>query len=251
MSQFIDYTYRFEGTQEDLALALGAISSFQQDNEEYSGNGNCDYDCKPDTHPDHLEWFFFTTAYGLVEDFNKKLTKLSKDSSLVVYAQWDTTDGQWASELNRIKNGKLQFIEGWNASIGLNTALAILRYRKKPVLDDLEILRERFSTAISDGWEEDDWAWLMTAAEIAREIFRGLSLAPDFMAESAVKKLLKEIGGPLKEVRHDLEHMAEADAEQLHELDGLLAIINAHEIETGMIPKPPVKKRPKKKSGPL
>lgn len=232
MGTIVDFSYRFEGEVKKIAKARAAIKKYQVDNAQYSGNGMCDYRSKPVLDESGaLSWYCY--AKNHMNDFDAILTPLTKGGGLRVWAYWGTTDGCSEAGLNLIENGIKDGVQGWDAEIGLDAAMAMVRLSETPTAQDLLVLIGRFNLALKDGWDEEDYPWLTVAELMATQIGMTLSLNAGFTKDRALAVALVEMKKKLlNKVRQSLVDYAGRAPSELGEIDGLLATIEALEIAT-------------------
>lgn len=224
MGVFCDYTFRFEGDGKALARARELVSKIQADMAEYSGNGNCDFGFAPRPVPGGFDWSFYTT--GGAEELIEEVERLAKEARLRVFYYVGSTDGRCECSLSVFEDGlwsELVYLD--DAELGFNAALAYARALSSTADEaDLETLRGRFALALSDGWDEDDWPWLLTARACAEAIFCGAERLPDWKGIGGMEK-------GLRRVRQDLLEIAGAEPDFLRGIDGLLALVVERKID--------------------
>lgn len=235
MGTCYDYTFRFEGDDESLSFARELVSRIQAENAEYSGNGVCDFGFGPKAIPGGFEWFFFTN--GDVDDFMEEVENLVLGNNLPirVYAYMESTDGQcWCNievldALDHEEDGGFRSLLNLDdAALGIASALSYERCARG-VADETDLIElcARFGLARSDGWDEDNVAWLLTAGACARALGLGLQ---HISADSLVWELIEEMEDDLRQVRTDLADLAGFGDSEMQGIDGLLAIINMRKI---------------------
>ncbi|MES2633576.1 MAG: hypothetical protein V4669_11430 [Pseudomonadota bacterium] len=229
MGTMIDYAYRFEGSAEAIASARAAIESLQAKHADVSGNGNCDFRLEPARGKDgSLAWRCYAT--GGIKEFESSVAKLTKTSDLSCYAYWGCTDGDCASALNFVERGKWQKRGAWRAEIGIEAALAIRELAASANAGALLALVDALRVATSDGWDEDDYPWLLKAAVVASAISAALSSHRDLIREENVVKALLKIKGPLGDARDDLEQFGAGRPSERAGVARLLSTIEGLEI---------------------
>ena len=229
MGTMVDFAYRFEGRSGEIEQARAAIEAFQAETADFSGNGDCEFGQKPKLEDDGaMTWHCYSTRQ--VNDFDDAIVSLTAVSSLRCIAYWGCTDGYSAAGLNRFENGA-EFTDGeWEADIGLNAALAIRNLSVSSSVECLLVLVEALHVASRDGWDEDDYPWLLKAEVIAQAIMAALASHPNLVDAKLVSKALVEMKDALENVRESLKEFAGYDASSLQEIDGLLSIIEGWEI---------------------
>jgi hypothetical protein len=200
---------------------------------------------KPEIHDDDdhaLLWFY---QKGIPVTLESALFDLTKHRPFFVWLDISTTDGgRNAAWLRKFEKGAVSVSVEWHAPIEIEEAVACLGFRAVPNAKDLATLSERIKLAWNAGWEGDDHPGLAAAAELAREIYRGLASAPDFTDEPATKEMLAKLLEPLAVVAKDLKPLSGASDEDLREILGLLAIIEAQELGAVAGPAKKTKRRP-------
>jgi hypothetical protein len=236
MGTMVDYAYRFEGSSEAIASARAAIEALQAKHADVSGNGNCDFRLKPTRGKDgSLSWRCYAT--GDIRDFDARVAKLTKTSDLRCYAYWGCTDGDSASALNIVERGRWASGGAWPADIGMQAAVAVRDLSSSANVGALLALVDALRVATSDGWDEDDYPWLLKAAVVATAISAALSSHRDLIREESVAKALLKIKGPLADARDDLEGFGAGRLSERRGAARLLAIIEGLEIARS-IPEP-------------
>lgn len=243
MGKYFDFGLKLEGTGDVMKPALKAIEEFRKEWNEGLDEKDSFFIPKPKAHDGHVLLWFYGKGGNSANDLNTVLLELTKGSALVVWSNCWTTDGDWGGWLQKFENGEVTVDEEWPAAIEVLDAIACFRFRAAPTAEDLAAMIERIKLAISDGWGEDDLAWLMTAAEVSREIFRGLSVDHSFRDEPGTREMLAKLKKHLTRVRADLKSLYDASDGELREIDGLLAVMEAHEIGASTLPGKRAKKR--------
>jgi hypothetical protein len=229
MGTMVDYAYRFEGSSESIALARAAIEALQAKFAHVSGNGNCDFSLKPaGVKNGSLSWRCYAT--GGIGDFDARVAKLTKSSDLRCYAYWGCTDGDSASALNFVERGKWRKMGAWPADIGIQAAVAIRDLSASANVAALLALVDALRVATSDGWDEDDYPWLLKAAVVATAISAAMARHRDLIGEGSVAKALLKIKSPLGDARDDLEQFGAGRASERQGVARLLATIEGLEI---------------------
>jgi hypothetical protein len=229
MGTMVDYAYRFEGSIEAIALARAAIEALQSKHADVSGNGNCDFSLKPLRGKDgSLSWRCYAT--GGVEDFESDIAKLTKTSDLRCLAYWGCTDGDSASALNCVERGKWRKMGAWPADIGIAAALAIRELSTSANVEGLLALLDALRVATNDGWDEDDYPWLLKAAVVATAISAALSSHPEMMGEQRVATALLRIRAALGDACNDLQEFGAGGAPERKGAVRLLSAIERLEI---------------------
>lgn len=229
MGTMVDYAYRFEGSSEAIASARAAIETLRDKHADVSGNGNCDFRFKPARGKDgSLSWRCYAT--GDIRDFDARVAKLTKTSDLRCHAYWGCTDGDSASALNFVERGKWRKMGAWPADIGIAAALAIRDLSAGADVEALLALVDALRVATSDGWDEDDYPWLLKAAVAATAISAALSSHRDLIRDESVVKALLKINGSLGDARDDLEQFGAGRATDRQGVARLLATIEGLEI---------------------
>lgn len=229
MGTMVDYAYRFEGSTEAIAAARAAIKALQATHADVSGNGNCDFNLKPARGKDgSLSWRCYAT--GGIGDFEARVAKLTRTADLRCHAYWGCTDGDSASALNLVERGRWAKMGAWPADIGIGAALAIRELAAAPNTAALLALVGALRVATSDGWDEDDYPWLLKAAVVAAAISTALSSHRDLIRDKAVVTALLKIRGPLADARDDLEGFGAGRASDRRGAARLLATIEGLEI---------------------
>lgn len=233
MSTIVDFLYCFEGSPEQIAVARSAIEKFQIANAKYSGNGVCDFSYDPSLDDSGaLTWHCY--AKGELKDFDAAIQQLTHDGGLRVWAYWGTTDGFYESGLNLLQNGTLTQVASWDAEIGIKAAIAMVRLAQNPNAADLLVLTKRFDTALSDGWDEDDYPWLIAAEVMGQEINAILTSHPDLAKDKTLATALLGMKEPLREVRESLQEYAGREISELQDLDSLQAFIEALDLSRAL-----------------
>lgn len=241
MGTMVDYAYRFEGSADAIALARAAIEALQAKHADVSGNGNCEFNMKPARGKDgSLSWRCYAT--GDIRDFDARVAKLTKTSDLRCYAYWGCTDGDSASALNYVERGGWETMGAWPADIGIQAAVAIRDLSASADVGALLALVDALRVATSDGWDEDDYPWLLKAAVVATAISAALSAHRDLVRDEGVAKALLKIKGPLGDARDDLEQFGAGRASDRRGAARLLAIIEGLEIARA-VPEPKSRSR--------
>ena len=242
MGTMVDFAYRFEGRSDEIKQARAAIEAFQVETADFSGNGDCEFGQKPTMADDGgMTWHCYSTRH--VNDFEAAIVSLTAVSSLRCIAYWGCTDGYSAAGLNRFENGA-EFTDGeWEADIGLNAALAIRNLSVSSSVECLLVLVEALHVASRDGWDEDDYPWLLKADVIARAMLAALASHPNLADSKLVAEALVDMKNALEDVRESLKELAGYDASRLQEIDGLLSIIEGWEIGRAVPEAAPGKKR--------
>lgn len=236
MGTMIDYAYLFSGSPEAVASARAAIKAYQAEYSDVSGNGNCDFDMKPTRQAGGaLLWRFYAT--GSVEDFDLSIDRLTASSNLVCHSYWGTNDGYCASALNVFESGAWTALAEWRADIGIDAALAIRKLATSADAAALLALVAALRVAASDGWDDDDYPWLLKAAVVADAISSALSAHGDLVSDAQVVKALLGIKRALRDVGDDLRRLRAGKAAQRREVDRLTAAVEALEIAQA-VPRP-------------
>lgn len=231
-----DFGFRIEGPKEARDPAIKKIT---QIGKKWNHNVR-----KPELHDGHaLLWFY---QKGVPDALESTLLELTKDSPLIVWFDLSTTeDGRNAAWLRKFELGDVSVSVEWHAPIEVEEAIACVGFRAVPNVKDLATMCERIKLAWNNGWEGDDHPGLVTAAELAREIYRGLASDTDLRDEPATKDILAKIQKPIAFVVKDFKPIAGADGKAMNDILGLLALIEGHELETVTGPaKKKTKRRP-------
>lgn len=228
MGTMIDYAYCFEGDTGALAQARSAIATLQAEVGHLSGNGSCEFLREPERRDGAMFWRCYST--GNVDVFNDWLRVVSQTSGLRVHCYWGTTDGGSESGLNRIRMGLTEDLGHWDAEIGIDAAMAIDGLRKSPRPKWLLTLASVFDSAVGDGWDEDDFPWLLKAGLVAEEMMRAMLAHPELRGGNGVNEALIAMKPGLLEVRADLSEMACFTPKKLRLIDQLVSTVEALEL---------------------
>ncbi len=229
MGTIVDYAYRFDGSPKAIASARAAIAAIQAKYAEVSCNGCCYFDKRPKRLKDGaLSWACYAT--GGMDDFEASVAVLTRNSDLRCHAYWGCTDGESASALSLIERGERRKLGGWRADIGIEAALAIEQLSVKADVDALLALVDALRGATNDGWDEDDYPWLLKAALVGAVISMQLSKHQELIDDARVAKALLRIKNALADARDDLNEFRAGSAAHRAEVDKLLSTIEGLEI---------------------
>jgi hypothetical protein len=233
MGTIIDYAYQFKGTPRAIASARAAIAAFQAENADVSGNGVCDFDAQPKRLKDgSLSWACY--AKGDMDDFEESIAELTRRSDLRCLAYWGCTDGQCSSGLNHVARGEWEKLGQWAAEIGIEAALAIVRLSADASADAHAeaalALVGALRVACHDGWDEEDFPWLLKAGVVGAAISAALSSRQDLIEDARVIKALLQVKDALADARDDLYEYRAGRAADRRGVAHLLSTVEALEI---------------------
>lgn len=235
MSTMMDFSYRFFGTVDELATARDAIGKLQAQYVGCNGDGDHDFSMEPELDDNGaMNWSGYTLDD--TEDFEEQITAMTAGTNLSCFAYWGTTDGCSESALNLLVCGEGRGLGQWNAEIGICSAVAIAVLEKSAIAKELLVLIETFLIAEQDGWDEEDYPWLLRAEVLACAIATALELHPGLLSSKGVGKALARMKKPLKSVRGDLKDVAGFKASELAQIDQFQSIIESLELD-GAVPK--------------
>lgn len=243
MSQCVDYGIRVEGSFEALDLAKAEIAKFQEDMNEVSGNGSCDFGSSPDQAGEGaFTWHCFADN-GVIYGLEQKLYLSAIASGAKVWVCASTTDGEnWASlsifdpASERKNPTDYKRLGEWKAAFGLSVAMAIHRLASEASAADIMRLIERIELAREDGWDEESCEWLVTAGVVAGEAFKAFSAHAGLLEDGQAAAALAALLPTLREARADLRAMLGFKPKQLSSIDGLIAMSEGVAIKSGMQP---------------
>lgn len=237
MGTMVDYAYRFEGGANDIEKACAAIKAFQVENAAASGNGDHDFGVKPEIGDDGaMNWTCYTTR-GM-DDFDDAIVALTAQSDLRCLAYWGCTDGDNSGGLNLFEGGAADGIGEWGAEIGLDAALAMRKLSEAASVEALLTLVDSLEVAVKDGWDEDDFPWLLRAAVVAGAMAEALAAHAGLLQDKAVGKALLSMRPALEEVRKDLNLFHGPGTTELEGVGRLLSMIERMEIGAAAGPAP-------------
>ena len=239
MGNRFDYSYRFEGTEKNIAKARAEIEKFQAAHAKGSGCGAYDFSFDiEDELSGALTWSCY--AGHNMDKFEKILTRLSLVNGLRIWAYWGSDDGFWESRLNLFENKALHFVDKWDAPIGLEAALAIHRLSKSPAAEDLLILIDSFNLAVSEGSDEEDeddnddddecFNSRGLAKFLAVTIWKTVADHDELKNEEQCMKALLDIKTSLLKVRKHHIDIPSSPTPKGDGVEGLLATIEALEL---------------------
>lgn len=241
MGTMVDYAYRFSGSPKAIAAARAAIEELQAKYADVSGNGNCEFSTQPKRRKDgSLSWGCYAT--GGIGDFESAVAALTRNSDLRCHAYWGCTDGDSASALNFVERGKWRKMGAWRADIGIEAALAIERLSAAPDAQALLALVDALRVATNDGWDEDDYPWLLKASVVGAAISAALA-RHHLIREERVVAALMRIKSGLADARVDLRGFRAGSAADRRGVDQLLATIEGLEIAKAIAPAKPRARR--------
>lgn len=229
MGTMVDYSYRFRGSPGAIARARAAIKALQAKYAGVSGSGNCYFDNSPKRRNDgSVSWACYVT--GGLDDFEACIKELTRSSDLRCDAYWGCTDGECSSALNHVAGGAWRKLGHWPAEIGIEAAMAIVRLSAAADAEAALALVDAVRVATNDGWDEDDYPWLLKAAVVGAALSGALASRQELLLDARVIEALLRVKDALADARDDLNEYRAGRAADRRGVAQLLSTIEGLEI---------------------
>lgn len=226
MNTYVDFSYRIEGTPDDLAIARSAILDFQAECQGWDG-----MDDVPVTEKDgSLGWGGYTTMD--IKPFNRRMANLTRGKAMRVWAYQGCTDGYCESGLSLFEKGSFRVVGRWEADFGIDSALAAMELSNGLDINAILILIDRVKIGCRDGWDEDEWMHLLAAGVCSLLVAQAVNEHPELLKSSMAAEELMGVCEDMQDARKALRKYKAMDKTAIKKIDGLLAAIEGLEIGT-------------------
>lgn len=232
MGTCIDSRVRFTGTnQEKIAKALAYIQDMQEENQEYSGNGVCDY--SNEAHLEESGSYMWSAYYKagdtqIEETLRDQLLPLTEAGDFEFWIYWECMDGFYQCSINHFTNGKLQYENFWDDLVaGIDLTTAIEQFEEQPDAANLKVLIDAVASQSCSAWFEDEPDNLKSTVHMASLVYELIEGHPDLIVQPLLQESMLNLHASLDEVQegldeHDLwDELSESEVDNLRALSAL------------------------------
>lgn len=244
MGTGIDSTVRFGGTNKaKIGKALNYIFKIQEETEEISGNGVCDYSNEPNAEENgNYVWSAYHKSgdVRIEKVLRDQLLPLTQDGDFEFWIYWECMDGYYQCSLENYQNGEQRYEHLWDGLVaGIDLATAIANFEEQPQAGQLKVLIDAVASQSCSEWSEDKPDNLKSTTNMAALVYEFLERHPELIHHALLQKSIIEMHASLQEVlqgidEYDLwDELFEPNGETLRALSALTesAMLRANSAE--------------------